>query len=178
MRKLISYIAISIDGKIADAEGGFAWLEELPNPDKTDYGYAEFMETIDTTIMGNTTYQQVLSLIKPFPYTDKKNYVLTRNHSLKDDEYASFISSNHAERIKELKEQDGKDIWLIGGGEANSLCLAAGLLDEMLLFIMPYAMGKGIPLFADLIHEQELKLINSKVYSSGVMELRYQVKQR
>ena len=175
MRKLISYIAISIDGKIADAQGGFAWLEELPNPDKTDYGYAEFMKTIDTTIMGNTTYQQVKSLIKPFPYEDKKNYVLTRNQDLVDDQYASFIYSNHAEKIKDLKEQEGQDIWLIGGGEANSLCLEAGLLDEMLLFVMPYAMGKGIPLFADYRHELELKLIDSKVYSSGVMELRYKI---
>ena len=178
MRKLISYIAVSIDGKIADALGGFAWLEELPNPDQSDYGYAEFFKTIDTTIMGNTTYQQVKELIKPFPYLDKKNYVLTRNEALADDEYATFFSSNHAKRIKELKDQDGKGIWLIGGGEANSLCLDAGLLDEMLLFIMPYAMGKGIPLFADSQHEQELKLIDSKVYTSGVVELRYQVKHR
>lgn len=176
MRKLISYIAISMDGKIADANGGVSWLESLPNPEGTDYGYADFIQIIDSTIMGNTTYRQVLGFGTPFPYADKKNYVLTRDHSLEDDEYASYISSNHAEKIKELKEQKGKDIWLIGGGEANSLCLQAGLLDEMLLFIMPYAMGKGIPLFADLIHEQQLKLMGSKVYGSGVTELRYKVR--
>ena len=60
-RKLILYIASSLNGKIADAEGRVDWLESMPNPDKLDYGYAEFYDSIDTTIQGNATYKQVMS---------------------------------------------------------------------------------------------------------------------
>ncbi|WP_420388198.1 dihydrofolate reductase family protein [Roseivirga sp.] len=175
MRKLITYIAISLDGKIADRDGGVEWLESLPHPKDEDYGYATFIQSIDTTIMGNTTYQQVLGFDVPFPYQEQTNYVLTRNTDLKDDENVLFISKDHAARIEELKKEEGKDIWLIGGGQINTLCLQAGLIDEMIVHVMPYVMGAGIPLFSNEQLMQQIRLTDSKVYSSGVMELRYEV---
>lgn len=178
MRKLVSYIAISLDGKIADAEGGVGWLDTINHPKDEDYGYSAFIETIDTTVMGNTTYQQVLAFDMPFPYKEQKNYVLTRNRNLKEDEYATFITSDHAKRLKEIKQEQGRDIWLIGGGEVNALCLQARLLDEMIVHVMPFIVGKGIPIFSDAELMQHLELTSSKVYSSGVMELRYRVNYR
>lgn len=178
MRKLVSYIAISLDGKIADAEGEVGWLDTINHPEDEDYGYASFMETIDTTVMGNTTYQQVLGFDMPFPYKEQKNYVFTRNRDLKEDEYATFITSDHAKRLKEIKQEQGKDIWLIGGGEVNTLCLQASFLDEMIVHVMPFIVGKGIPIFSDAELMQHLELTSSKVYSSGVMELRYKVNYR
>ena len=77
MRKIISYIAMSIDGKIAKANGDISWLEEIPNPNNDDYGYAEFYNSIDTTLMGRITYEQVIGFDVPFPYPDKTNYVFT-----------------------------------------------------------------------------------------------------
>ncbi|NVJ48029.1 MAG: dihydrofolate reductase family protein, partial [Cytophagia bacterium] len=62
-----------------------------------------------------------------------------------------------------------------GGGEVNTLCLQAGLLDEMIVHVMPFIVGKGIPIFSDAELMQHLELTSSKVYSSGVMELRYLV---
>lgn len=175
MRKLVAYIAISLDGKIADAEGGVGWLDTINHSKDEDYGYYEFQKSIDTTVMGNTTYQQVLGFDVPFPYKEQKNYVFTRNKDLTEDEYVTFISSDHAQRISELKQQTGKNIWLIGGGEVNTLCLEAGLLDEMIVHVMPFIVGKGIPIFSDAELMQHLELTSSKVYSSGVMELRYRV---
>ncbi|NVJ46422.1 MAG: dihydrofolate reductase [Cytophagia bacterium] len=175
MRKLVAYIAISLDGKIADAEGGVGWLDTINHPKDEDYGYAAFMETIDTTVMGNTTYQQVLGFDMPFPYKEQKNYVFTRNINLTSDENVTFISSDHAQWLAELKQQRGKNIWLLGGGEVNTLCLQAGLLDEMIVHVMPFIVGKGISIFSDAELMQHLELTSSKVYSSGVMELRYLV---
>jgi dihydrofolate reductase len=178
MRKLVSYIAISLDGKIADAEGGVGWLDTINHLKDEDYGYSAFIETIDTTVMGTATYQQVLGFDMPFPYKEQRNYVFTRNQNLKEDEYATFITSGHAKRLKEIKQEQGKDIWLIGGGEVNTLCLKASLLDEMIVHVMPFIVGKGIPIFSDAELMRHLELTSSKVYSSGVMELRYKVNYR
>ncbi len=73
MKKVKLYIAMSLNGKIADRNGSVEWLEKLPNPENEDYGYVEFTETVDTTIMGNSTYQQIISWGIEFPYPNTKN---------------------------------------------------------------------------------------------------------
>lgn len=167
------YIASSLNGKIARKDGSVDWLESVPNPEKSDYGYAEFLSSIDTTIQGYKTYAQLIEWGIEFPYKGKKNYVLTRNQNLSNTEYVEFISENHIEFIKELKEQDGKDIWLIGGGQINTMLLNARLIDEMRLFVMPIVIHEGIELFEQKPAEQILSLSGSKAYSSGVVELVY-----
>ena len=123
---------MSLNGKIADADGGVDWLETIPNPDKLDFGYAEFYKSIDTTIMGNNTYSQICSWGIDFPYPDKKNFVLTRKKMLKNTEYVDFISTNHISFIKELKAGKGADIWLIGGGQVNTMLLNEDLVDAII----------------------------------------------
>ena len=81
LRKIKLYIAISLNGKIADADGNVHWLESIPNPDKSDHGYADFYNSIDTTIQGNNTYNQIinwgieflhfLSNVEPVPRTGR-----------------------------------------------------------------------------------------------------------
>ena len=75
MRKLKLYMATSLDGKIAGSKDDVKWLEEIPNPEKTDYGYYDFYRSVDTTIMGNTTYKMIENFEGKFPYPDTKNYV-------------------------------------------------------------------------------------------------------
>lgn len=162
---------------VAKEDGDVQWLDEIPNPDQLDYGYYTFYDSIDTTIMGNTTYQQVLGFDVPFPYKGKTNYVLTRNAALEDDENVQFISKNVIERIREMKQGEGKDIWLVGGGGVNTLLRNNGLVDELILFVMPIILGAGIPLFAERVDESKLKLIESKNYPTGVVELRYKIEQ-
>ncbi len=91
-RKIILYIACSLDGKIADRTGSVSWLEELPNPDQTDYGYNDFLASVDTTIMGNKTYRHILGFGIDFPYQEKINYVITRNKTLAHDENVQYVS--------------------------------------------------------------------------------------
>jgi len=175
MRKIILYIASSLDGKIADTEGSIEWLHQIPNPDKSDYGYADFFKSIDTTLMGNMTYQQVLNFDVEFPYKGLENYVITRDNSLTKDEHVKFISGNLVDFIQELKEKPGKDIWCIGGGGLNSVLLENGLLDEILVFVMPVILGPGIPLADQISKNCKLELTNTTTYNSGVIELRYKV---
>jgi len=178
MRKVIIYVASSLNGFIAKPDGDVDWLHNIPNPDKLDYGYADFYESIDTTLMGNKTYQKVLSFGIDFPYTGKANYVFTRNNELKKDENVQFISSGITDFVKRLKNENGKDIWLIGGGEINSLLLNAGLVDELRLFLMPYIFGKGVTLFGDELEGMEMILDRQKAYSNNVLECIYKFRDR
>ncbi len=175
MRKIKLYIAISLNGKIAGTDGSVEWLENIPNPEKTDYGYYDFYNLVDITIQGNTTYNQVIGWGIDFPYKGKKNYVVTRKKDVVNTEFVEFITENHAEFIKKLKEENGGDIWLIGGSKVNTLVLDAGLLDEIIVFVMPVIISGGIELFDSFPKETELNLIGTKSYSSGVVELKYKV---
>ena len=173
MRKIIIYIAASSNGFIAKESGDVAWLDEIPHPEGADYGYHKFYNSIDTTLMGNNTYREVLGFDVPFPYKGKKNYVFTRNSSLTKDENVTYISGDIVSFVKDLKVQEGKDIWLVGGGLVNSALVNHQLVDEMILHLMPYSFGRGIPIFATDLEDTPLELLDSKVYSSGVVELKY-----
>ncbi len=178
MKKIKLYIATSLNGKIAKKDGSVDWLEAIPNPDKLDYGYMAFKETIDTTIQGYVTYSQILGWDIPFPYPNTKNYVLTRKQDIENTEHVEFISENHLEFIKKLKAEAGKDIWLIGGGQVNTMLLNAGLIDEIQVFVMPILLSEGIALFELLPKETALKLVDSKTYPTGVVELNYGLDKR
>lgn len=175
MKKIILYIATSLNGKIAKSDGSVHWLEEIPNPDKLDYGYAKFQETIDTTIQGFSTYAQVIGWDISFPYSTTKNYVLTRKNDVENTEHVEFITKNHIEIIKRIKEGTGKDIWVIGGGQINTMLLNEGLIDEIRVFVMPIILSEGIELFELLPKETSLKLMDSTTYDTGVVELKYEV---
>lgn len=173
MKKVKVYIATSLDGWIADKEGKIDWLTGFPNPEGTDYGYSEFLATIDTTLIGNSTYKDILILSEEFPYPDKTNYVFTRNPSLQDTKYVQFVHTPAAEFVRELKQGAGADIWLVGGGLLNGSLLEAGLIDEMIIHVMPVILGDGIPLFGGVNVNTAFELLRHKAYSSGVLELHY-----
>ena len=173
MRKIILYIASSLNGKIAKTDDSVDWLESIPNPNKLDYGYKALNKSIDTTIQGYSSYAQVMAWDIPFPYADKKNYVITRKQDLTNTEHVAFISQDHIEFIKRLKEQEGKNIWLIGGGQINSMLLEAGLIDEIQLFLMPVVIEGGVELFESLGIDKSIRLIESKSHPTGVVEMRY-----
>ncbi len=175
MRKTKLYIAMSLNGKIAKKDGSVDWLENTPNPDKIDFGYKEFYDSVETTIQGNSTYKQIISWGIDFPYPDKENYVFTTNSKLKNTKYVEFISENHIEFLNHLKNQEGKDIWIIGGGKINTMLLNENMIDEIYVFIMPIILSEGIELFEALPKETKLKLIKSKTYTGGAVQLQYKV---
>lgn len=170
MRKLILYSAVSLDYFIADSEGSVEWLtnNKYLSPEE-DYGYAAFYDQIDTTIMGNNTYKQVLGFGVPFPYPDKRNFVISHSKH-RDTEYVRFFDSNCIEYINNLKATKGKDIWLVGGGQLNTFFHDHGLIDRLILTFIPVQLKNGTPLFVVGNALSSYKLLNSKTYKNGITQ--------
>ena len=176
--KVQLYIAMSLDGKIAKPNDDVSWLDEIPNPDKSDYGYHDFYGGIDIVVMGNSTYRFVQSMDIEYPYNGKTSYVITRDSSLQDNEDVCYVSGDQVlEIIKDLRKSSNKNIWLVGGGEVNTLFSNTNLIDEIILFVMPIIIGDGIPLFGQGLGEKQLILRSSQVYQSGVVELNYKFRE-
>ncbi|QOJ27441.1 MAG: dihydrofolate reductase [Ignavibacteriales bacterium] len=171
MKKVKLYIASSLDGFIAGPNGEIDWLPETPGE---DYGYSEFIDGIDTTLMGGETYRFVAGLDE-FPYKDKRNIVFTRRKEIPKSEYVEFAQGDIAEQVRKLKAGEGKDIWLIGGGQIITPLHDAGLIDIYEIAIIPVVLGAGLPLFTGSASKRKLNLIDSKTYSSGLVMLKYSI---
>jgi len=168
MRKVILFIASSLDGFIARKDGGIDWLFS-----DADYGYSKFYSSIDTVITGRKTYDLTLILEKE-PFKDKKIYVFTNNLKSRLLINAEVIS-DPVNFVKKLKDIKGKNIWLLGGSEIITLLMNANLVDEIILSIHPIVLGNGIPLFIN-IKEIKLELVKSKKFDNGLLQLKYNVK--
>ncbi|MDH5463736.1 MAG: dihydrofolate reductase family protein [Nitrosopumilus sp.] len=167
MRKIILFIASSLDGYIARENGNIDWL-----PENTPSGYDGFINSVDTVIMGKKTYNQVLTF-GDYPYKEKKSYVLTLSNNNLKDKNVKFI--HDAEKlVKDILSDTGTNIWLIGGAQAISTFVNLGLVDEIILSIIPVILGKGIPLFADIEKEVKLELIKNTDYDT-LVELHYKI---
>ncbi|MCE5226444.1 MAG: dihydrofolate reductase family protein [Porphyromonadaceae bacterium] len=175
MKKVKLYIAASIDGYIARPDGDLEWLTGFPNPSKTDYGYKDFFASVDTVIMGARTYQDILLMDVLWPYKDKETYVVT-HHAQETNENIRFISENVVETISELRKNDGKDIWLVGGGQLISILLNADLVDEMQITYIPVILGNGIPLFPNNPKGSQWSLLENKAFDNEVLQVKYQRK--
>jgi Dihydrofolate reductase len=175
MKKIILYIAASIDGRIAEPDGGIEWLSEFPITNEMNYGYKEFMASIDTIIMGGRSWREMSNMDAMGAYAGKTVYVVSR-HDWGDNENVNFITENVIEQITSLRNEPGKDIWLFGGGELVSMLLAADLIDEMQIAYIPVILGEGIPLFPKQPKESKWELIKNRNYSSGIMMVEYQKK--
>ena len=163
---------MSLDGFIARKDGGIDWLDAVPNPEAFDYGYVDFYNSVDVTLMGNNTYKKVISFDFDFPYQRTKNYVFSRSDK-GNTEYVSFIGKDATAFVKKLKKASGKDIWLIGGGKLNTELLNKGLIDELILTIIPVILGDGIPLFEKDAKEQFFHLVKSRAFDNGILQTRY-----
>ena len=168
MRELKLYIAASLDGYIAGPNGEIDWLE---GAGELDYGYGEFYESIDTTLMGRATYQVTLS-VPEFPYPDKTNYVLTRSAPPPDTGHVRFVSGDIAGFARSLKDQAGESIWLVGGGQVNTIMLNAGLIDEIILTSFPVVLGDGIPLFAPGASRAGFETVGCEAFETGLVQWR------
>jgi dihydrofolate reductase len=175
MPKVILYIATSLDGKIARSDGSVDWLESLPNPNGLDYGYAEFLAGIGTTIMGRKTYEVVLGFGVDWPYVGLQSYVATSDQAYVTSTPDTFrVSYDLAAFVGQLKSTTEKDIWLIGGGELIRYFLEKDLLDEMILTIFPTILGEGIQLFPGHLKESNWQLMDIKSFETGIVNLTYQ----
>ena len=147
MNKIILYIATSLDGFIADINGGVDWL---PHPkDDTELeavGYKDLMERIDTILMGSRSYKQILG-VGDWGWSDKQTYVFTSKKLENDKLYISITLDRPLEFMVKFKNRKSdKDIWLLGGAQLAQSFAQEGLIDEVILTIVPQTLGEGIPL--------------------------------
>jgi len=164
------YIATSLDGFIADAEGGVDWLNDFETG--VDYGTDAFMAEIDTLIMGRATYDQVVGF-GAWPYAGKRCFVLT-SRPIADAPEGVEATSDLAGLIAELRE-DGAQVWILGGAATVDGCRAMGALDTVELFVMPVLLGSGVPLFAEEAERLGLHLVAVDAFETGAVALRYEV---
>ncbi|BAZ50766.1 bifunctional deaminase-reductase-like protein [Nostoc sp. NIES-4103] len=168
MRKIILYIASSIDGYIARESGEVDWLFT-----DQDYGYTEFFAQIDTVIMGSKTYLQVLSF-EEYPYQDKEVFVFSKTLQGETNHNVKFVGSDWKDFINTLRQSDGGNIWLVGGAAMIYSFMQHNLIDELILSIHPIILGNGIPLIVnDPNLETKLELKDVKTYDSGLVQLSY-----
>lgn len=178
MRRTILFIAMSLDGYIADKGGNVDWLAgESPELDDMQ-SYQEFIQGIDTVVMGWNTYHQIITQLSPdiWIYDSLMSYVMT--HQKKEDSHnIHFIQSDLYDFIQYLKHQDGKDIWICGGANIVKQCLYHQLIDCLYISVIPTLLGSGIRLFPENDSEIKLKLIKTKNYN-GITDLVYEFREK
>ncbi len=172
MRKVVLYIAVSIDGYIADKKGSVDFIEG-DGSDKNNMGsYDIFYNSIDTVILGKNTYEQIINELSPdkWVYKDKFSYVIT---SEKIENKENIIFTNELYKtIDNLKKEKGKDIWICGGASIVNQLLEKDYIDKIQLTIIPTILGEGIKLFNNFNKEIKLKLESTKNYN-GFVDLVY-----
>lgn len=176
-KKIILYIATSLDGFIAKKDGSIDFLdpanksgEDFGNERKDDYGYNEFYSSIGTIVMGHTTFKQVGDT-KEFEeyYKDKPVFVFSRKPKTQMKN-VTFVHEDIKDFVKKLES----DTWLVGGASLLNEFLKNGLVDKFIITIFPVLLGEGIPLFKGDSNEENLILVDVKSYDSGVVQLSYQ----
>ncbi len=171
-RKVILYIAMSLDGYIATNDDDLSFLE-LVQQDGEDYGYEQFVKQIDTVIIGRKTYDWVTQHVT-FPHTDKQTYVITKQTKTGDDNLI-FYNGSLRELIAELKQKEGKHIYCDGGATLVNALLQEKLIDDMIISIIPVVLGGGKRLFKEGLPMQQLHLLYSRNFKSGLVQVHYQV---
>ncbi len=162
-RKIIVYIAISVDGFIARSDGSVDWLDR-PRP-KGNYGMGAFYQSIDTVLWGRKTYDMALDFQKKGVAgtafdTSVKNYVFSRGPLPSAAPAAvEFVTEPIKAFATHLQEKKGKDIWMMGGAGIIASFLDEGEIDEFMIHVIPKFIGEGIPLIAPGRRTVPLKLL-------------------
>ena len=170
-RKLITYIAMSADGYIAKPNDDLSFLS-LVEKEGEDYGYFDFVASVDTVIMGRKTYDWVMRQVPEFPHADKTTYIWTWSPKASIGNVI-FYMGELKPLVEQLKQAPGKNIYCDGGAELVNALLQDNLVDTLIISIIPVLLGNGICLFQDNRPEQKLKLVASKAFETGLVQLTY-----
>ena len=173
-RKVIVHIGTSADGYIARPDGDLEWLTSRPAP-KGFYGMNAFMRSIDTKLLGRKTYEVSLRLGAKFD-SKTRNIVFSRQVRPADaPSGVEFVNGAIGPFVSGLREQPGKDIWLMGGGELIASFLDEHAIDEFVISVAPVFIGDGIPLVARRHRHVPLELQSVERFEDGLVQLHYRV---
>jgi dihydrofolate reductase len=171
MRKVRYNVAASLDGYIADADGGFEWIPQDPTVD-----FAAIFARVDTILLGRRSFELVQRGSAPPWGPNMRVYVFSR--TLRPEAYpgVTVIGANAGEVVAALRAESGDgDIWLFGGGQLFSSLLASGQVDAVEVTIVPVLLGAGVPLATRGIARTGLRLLHTHRYPTGMVSLSYAV---
>ncbi len=168
---MILFIASSLDGFIAGPRGEIDWLFH-----DADYGYTEFMASLDAVVMGRKTWEQA-NTFEAVPFAGKRVFVFSRTLPPSSDERIHHVQGEVEAVVAAIRQNLRRDLWLVGGGELIRQFISHRLIDEFRLFVHPIILGQGIPLFLHHPERTNLTFEGSQSFSSGLVELRYRLPQ-
>ena len=173
MRRIIYRVAASLDGYIADPQGGIDWIVHEPTID-----FASLYAGIDTVLLGRRTYE--LTRQPGAPAWPKGWRIFLFSHTLRptDDPGVTLVQKNSTDLVANLRSESGGDIWLFGGGSLFASLLAADVVDRVELALVPVLLGGGTPLLAHAAARTKLRLTHSEAHPSGIVSLQYDVQRK
>ena len=171
-RRVIVHIAASADGYIARADGNLDWLTSRPAPEGF-YGMNAFMKTVDVSLMGRKTFEEGLRLGAQFG-PNNRAIVFSRQPAPPElPDGVQWVNGPVRPFVEELRQQKGKNIWMMGGGELIAAFLEDGLIDEFVISVVPVFIGEGIPLIARHNMEVQMTLMSVERFDDGLVQLHY-----
>lgn len=177
-RRILLDLAVTLDGYIEGKNGEIDWCIM-----DSEMKFDEFLNSIDTIFYGRKSYdlwgqftldqmsseadQEMWQMVH-----SKQKYVFSRTLKSTDNQVI-YINDNISEAVNHIKNKPGKDIWLYGGSNLITTFIKLGLIDEFRLSVHPVILGEGKPLFIDIKQRLNFNLIDTKRYTSGVVQLIY-----
>lgn len=165
------FIASSLDGYIADDNGGLDWLHSIPNPDNIDMGYGQFISQIDALVMGRVSFETVCSFDIDWPY-QKPVFVLSNTLTQipeKLKEKVFLVNGRLTEILEQIHKQGFHRLYIDGGKTIQSF-LKEDLIDDMVITIIPILLGGGSLLFSELSQKIEFECTESKVFLNKIAQ--------
>ena len=172
-RKVVLYISMSLDGYIASKDNSLEFLSIVEKQGE-DYGYNDFVKSVDTVIIGRKTYEKVIDMGYEYPHKDKDVYIITRSEKPSIGNF-KFYAGELTQLVKKLKTNSGKNIYCDGGAEIANELIKNNLIDEFIISVIPILLGEGIRLFKDNRPEQKLELISAEQFDKGLTQLHYKL---
>lgn len=172
MARIVGYIACSLDGFIATSEGSLDWLYRSGPADLGEYDYNLFLKRIRTVVMGRGTYDFFEETNTPWPYGDKRVFVVT-SRPIAEPKGEFETRTDVDALIAELRALDDGDVWMLGGGQLQMAFMERGALDELEIYVVPEIIGGGFPLFPSTGFKATPKLISSQVVSGTTVRMHY-----
>ena len=174
-RKIIVNIATSADGFIARPDGDLDWLTNRRAP-KGFYGLPEFARSVDAKILGRKTFDLSLKMGASFG-KEETHYVFSRRPPASVPAGVEFVTQSIGAFAERVRNEAGKNVWMMGGGGIIGAFLDEGAIDEFIVTVIPTFIGEGIPLIAPRHLDVPLRLVSARPFSDGVVQLHYEVKQ-
>ena len=173
-KRNLVFIGTSLDGYIADRNGGLNWLTAIPNPEQSDMGYTEFMAQVDALVMGRKTFETVCGFEGDWPYA-KPIFIVSRTLDTIAEEYrdkAELVKGSLVQILEKIHNKGYHRLYIDGGVTIQNF-LKEDLIDEITITTIPIVLGGGSALFSVLPKELEFTLVASKVFLDQLVQNHY-----